>query len=118
MKIRKLLQDALGGALGFVGMIISLARCGKPSVKSTEARGDNESGKVRGNRGEGEEKGKHVAIVRKKTAKKKEPARKTPPAKVTGKAVPAIPAKSAKKGAPAAPAKGIIKIAPVVPAKV
>jgi hypothetical protein len=104
MKIRKLLQDVLGGALGFVGMIVSLARGGKPKATSTEVRGDGE--RDRGKRGEGEEKGKHRAIVRKKTAKKQETVKKTAPAKVPEKAVPAIPAKSTKKVTPAATAKG------------
>jgi hypothetical protein len=95
MKMRKLLQDVLGGALGLVGMIVSLARGDKPEVTSTAARGDTEK-----------EKGKHVAIVRKKTAKKQETARKTAPAKAPKKAVRATPAKSAKKVAPAASSKG------------
>jgi hypothetical protein len=106
MKIRKLLQDVLGGALGFVGMIVSLVRGGKPKATSTEVRGDGEKEKGGGKRGEAEEKGKHRAIVRKKTAKKQETAKKTAPAKVPKKAVPPIPAKSAKKVASAASAKG------------
>ena len=107
MKIRKLLQDVLGGALGFVGMIVSLARGGKPNVTDTEARGDNEK-----------EKGKHVAIVRKKTAKKQETAKKTAPAKVPKKAALAIPAKSAKKWPPLRRAKSVKRGFPTVPAKV
>ena len=106
MKVRKLLQDILGGALGFVGMIVSLARGGKPKAISTEVRGEGEK-----------EKGKHVAIVRKKTAKKQETARKTAPSKAPKKAVLATPAKSAKKVAPAASAKGAKKAIPAVPAK-
>jgi hypothetical protein len=85
MKIRKLLQDVLGGALGFVGMIVSLVRGGKPKATSTEVRGDGEKEKGGGKRGEAEEKGKHRAIVRKKTAKKQETAKKTAPAKVPQK---------------------------------
>ena len=106
MKIQKLLQDVLGGALGFVGMIVSLVRGGRPKVTSTEARVHNEK-----------EKGKHGTIVRKKTAKKQEAARKTAPAKVPKKAVLAIPAKSAKKVAPAASAKAAKKVVPAAPAK-
>jgi hypothetical protein len=98
MKIRKLLQDVLGGALGFVGMIVSLARGGKGSAKpkatSTEARGDGEKEKAGRKRGDREEKGKNVAIVRKKTAKKKATAKKAAPAKSVKKVAPVAPAKA------------------------
>ena len=106
MKIRNLLQDVLGGALGFVGMIVSLARGGTPKVMSTEARGDNEK-----------EKGKHVAIVRKKAAKKQGTAKKTASAKAPKKAVLAVPAKNAKKVVSATSAKVAKKVVPAVPAK-
>jgi phytoene dehydrogenase-like protein len=86
-----------------------LVRGGKPKATSTVVRGDGEKEKDWRKRGEGKEKGKNLAIVRKKTAKKQETIKKTAPAKVLKKAVPAIPAKGAKKVASAASAGSVEK---------
>ena len=93
MNIMNKLKDILGGALGFVGMVVSLLRGGKGG---TAAAGRPAKGKGTGSKkppvakGETEEaKARHSAVAKKKKAGKPVAARKaTPPP------VPPIPGRS------------------------
>jgi hypothetical protein len=84
MKIKKLMQDVLGGALGVVGMIVSLVRGGKGGAATGDlpARGKSPGRKkppvARG--GTKEAEARHPAVVKKKKAGKPVAARKATPA--------------------------------------
>jgi hypothetical protein len=84
VKINKLMQDVLGGALGVIGMIVSLVRGGKKGAApgALPARekglGRKKPPVAKGGMKEAEEK--HPAVVKKKRAGKPVAARKATPA--------------------------------------
>jgi hypothetical protein len=110
MKIKKLMQDVLGGALGVVGMIVSLVRGGKEGAAPGDlpARGNGPGRKKTpvATGGTKEAEAKHPAVFKKKRAGKPVTARKATPAPATGKGGAVAQATRAEQAAAAIPSKG------------
>jgi hypothetical protein len=115
MNIMKKLKDILEGALGFVGMIVSLLRGGK---EGAAAAGPPAKGKGTGSKkppaakgGTEEAKAKHSAVAKKKKAGKPVAARKATPPQVAGKRGTSAPATQVKQAAASVSVKGSKKAA-------
>ena len=110
MNIMNKLKDILGGALGFVGMVVSLLRGGKEGAAAADrpAKGKGTgSKKPPAAKGETEEaKARHSAVAKKKKAGKPVAARKATSTPVAGTGDTAAPAAQVKQAAASVSGKG------------